>query len=104
MRIKKIQDTLSEKELDALIISREPNIYYYTKSISGGFLIIPLEDIPTLFISELNVAHHLVRYEDKAGQIITCYVTTRRESGSCRIPGLTASSLQAALHTSGLNY
>jgi Xaa-Pro aminopeptidase len=54
MRIKKIQETLTEKELDALFISREPNIFYFTNSISGGFLIIPLEDIPTLFTSELN--------------------------------------------------
>jgi Xaa-Pro aminopeptidase len=54
MRIKKIQELLSDNQLDAFIITREPNIYYYTGSISGGLLLIPIDDAPTLYTSILN--------------------------------------------------
>jgi len=54
MRIKKLRTALSENKLDSIIITRESNIYYYTGSISGGVLIIPVEDTPILFTSALN--------------------------------------------------
>jgi Xaa-Pro aminopeptidase len=54
MRIKKFKEALSENQLEACIITREPNIYYFTGSISGGLLLIPVDEIPTLFTSVLN--------------------------------------------------
>jgi Xaa-Pro dipeptidase len=54
MRIKKFKEYLSENQQDAFIITREPNIYYFTGSISGGLLFIPIDDSPTLYTSVLN--------------------------------------------------
>jgi Xaa-Pro aminopeptidase len=54
MRIKKLIETLHENQLDAYIITREPNIYYFTGSNSGGLLLIPIDETPTLFTSVLN--------------------------------------------------
>jgi len=54
MRIKKLREVLAENQLDAFIVTREPNIYYYTGSISGGYLIVPVDDTPILFTSVLN--------------------------------------------------
>jgi len=54
MRIKTLKEALSENELDAYILTREPNIYYFTGSISGGILLIPIDENPTLYTSVLN--------------------------------------------------
>jgi Xaa-Pro aminopeptidase len=54
MRIKKLKEALDENQLEAFIITSDPNIYYYTGSISGGLLLIPIDDTPTLYTSVLN--------------------------------------------------
>jgi Xaa-Pro aminopeptidase len=55
MRIKKLIESLNMNELDAFIITQDPNIYYYTGSISGGILVITPDHESTLFTSKLNL-------------------------------------------------
>jgi Xaa-Pro dipeptidase len=54
MRIKRLKEALDENQLEAFIITSDPSIYYYTGSISGGLLLIPIDDTPTLYTSVLN--------------------------------------------------
>ena len=55
MRIKRLSKSLEEAGLDAYIVTREPNIFYYTGSISGGVLIIAPDTRPLLLTSRLNL-------------------------------------------------
>lgn len=47
---------MEQTDLDAYIVSREPNIYYYTGTISGGLLIVTPGDKPLLLAPRLNLA------------------------------------------------
>jgi len=55
MRTERLSKSLDNVGLDAYIVTREPNIFYYTGSISGGVLIIAPETSPLLFTSRLNL-------------------------------------------------
>jgi len=55
MRAKNLAESLEGAELDAYIVTREPNIIYYTGSISGGVLIVAADAPPVLFTSRLNL-------------------------------------------------
>jgi len=53
-RVKKIRDILYQKNIDALLISNEKNIYYFTE-FSGGFkLLIPMDGECVLFVHAVN--------------------------------------------------
>jgi Xaa-Pro aminopeptidase len=54
MRINQLKKALSDNQLDAFIITKATNIYYYTGSISGGLLLIPVDEKPILYTSALN--------------------------------------------------
>lgn len=56
MRIKRLVKSLEQADLDAYLVSREPNIYYYTGSISGGMLIVTPCAEPLLLAPQLNLA------------------------------------------------
>ena len=56
MRIKSLISSMEQADLDAYIVSREPNIYYYTGTISGGILIVAPEAEPLLLAPRLNLA------------------------------------------------
>jgi len=47
---------MEKSDLDAYIVSREPNIYYYTGTISGGMLILARGAEPLLLAPRLNLA------------------------------------------------
>jgi Xaa-Pro aminopeptidase len=52
--VKKIREILSQKNIDALLISDEKNIYYFTE-FSGGFkLLIPIDGECVLFVHAVN--------------------------------------------------
>jgi Xaa-Pro aminopeptidase len=55
MRIERLLKALGNAGLDAYIVTQEPNIFYYTGSISGGVLIIAPDTIPLLLTSRLNL-------------------------------------------------
>jgi len=55
MRIERLSKSLDAAGLDAYIVTREPNIFYYTGSISGGVLIIVPDTSPLLLTSRLNL-------------------------------------------------
>jgi Xaa-Pro aminopeptidase len=55
MRIEKLSKSLEDAGLDAYVIMREPNILYYTGSISGGVLIVAPDTSPLLLTSRLNL-------------------------------------------------
>jgi Xaa-Pro aminopeptidase len=55
MRIERLSKSLEEAGLDAYIVMREPNILYYTGSISGGILIVAPDTSPLLLTSRLNL-------------------------------------------------
>ncbi len=55
MRAEKLSKSLADAGLDTYIITREPNIEYFTGSISGGVLIIASDTSPLLFTSRLNL-------------------------------------------------
>jgi len=53
-RIRKIRDILAQRNVDAILIANEKNIYYFT-GFSGGFrLLIPLDGELTLFVHSVN--------------------------------------------------
>ena len=56
MRIKRLTGYMEEAGLDAYIISKSPNVYYFTGTISGGKLILTRDDPPVLLTSRLNMA------------------------------------------------
>jgi len=53
-RIEGLIESCERKGLDAFIVSREPNIFYYAGTISGGFLILSPDEEPTLLVPSLN--------------------------------------------------
>ncbi|MEE8354953.1 MAG: Xaa-Pro peptidase family protein [Candidatus Bathyarchaeia archaeon] len=55
MRLERLSKSLVDAELDAYIITREPNIFYYTGSISGGVLLVAPDIRPLLLTSRLNM-------------------------------------------------
>jgi Xaa-Pro aminopeptidase len=55
MRAEKLSKSLADAGLDTYIITREPNIVYFTGSISGGVLIIAPDTRPLLLTSRLNL-------------------------------------------------
>ena len=55
MRTERLSKSLEDAGLDAYIVTREPNIFYYTGSISGGVLIIAPDIRPLLLTSRLNL-------------------------------------------------
>jgi len=55
MRATKLAESLEGAELDAYIVTREPNIIYFTGSISGGVLIVSPDAPPVLLTSRLNL-------------------------------------------------
>jgi Xaa-Pro aminopeptidase len=59
MRVKDLLEILADNQFDAFLITRDANIYYYTGSISGGTLLITIDEVPKLYTSKLNynVAH-----------------------------------------------
>lgn len=56
MRIKRLIKSLEHTDLDAYIVSREPNVYYYTGTTSGGMLIVASGAEPLLLAPRLNLA------------------------------------------------
>lgn len=56
MRINKLKESLARDGLDAYIVAREPNIIYYTGSISGGLLVVTPDTESTLLAPSLNLA------------------------------------------------
>jgi len=50
---------MEEAGLDAYIISKSPNVYYFTGTISGGKLILTRDDPPVLLTSRLNMVASL---------------------------------------------
>jgi len=55
MRTERLSNSLEDAGLDAYVVTREPNIFYYTGSISGGVLIISPDTKPLLLTSRLNL-------------------------------------------------
>ena len=55
MRTERLSKSLEEAGVDAYVVTREPNIYYYTGAISGGALIISPDTKPLLLTSRLNL-------------------------------------------------
>jgi Xaa-Pro aminopeptidase len=55
MRIDRLSKSMEDAGLDAYIVTRRPNILYYTGSISGGVLIIAPDASPLLLTSRLNL-------------------------------------------------
>jgi Xaa-Pro aminopeptidase len=53
-RIEKIRDILSQKNIDALIISNEKNMYYFTEFSGGLKLLIPVDGECVLFVHAVN--------------------------------------------------
>jgi Xaa-Pro dipeptidase len=56
MRLGRLIESLEQAHLDAYLISKEQNIYYYTGAISGGLLIVAPETDPLLLAPRLNFA------------------------------------------------
>ncbi len=55
MRLERLSKSLEDAGLDVYIITRNPNIFYYTGSISGGVLILSPDTRPLLLTSRLNL-------------------------------------------------
>ncbi len=73
-RIKGLAEKIVEHQLEAYIVSRSPNIRYYSNSIGGSYLIVAPEKDPLLLVSALdeNVTRDQARY---------CTVETYTPSG-----------------------
>jgi len=71
MRIGHLIASMEQSELDAYIISSEPNIYYYTGTISGGILIVAHGAEPLLLAPKLNLA---IAQAQTSGCEITPYI------------------------------
>lgn len=56
MRIKTLAKSLEEADLDAYLVTRDPNILYYAGTISGGILIVSSECDPLLLVSRLDLS------------------------------------------------
>ena len=55
MRIQKLTESIEKEGFDAYIVAREPNIVYYTGSISGGVLVVTPKSEPVLLAPSLNI-------------------------------------------------
>jgi len=67
MRMKRLVKSIEQAGLDAYIVCRAPNIYYYLGTISGGVLVVTPET-ETLLVPKLNLAiarDHVSRCEVK---------------------------------------
>lgn len=56
MRMKKLTESIVQAGLDAYLVTRGPNVFYFTGSISGGTLIISPRTDPVLLTPRLNLA------------------------------------------------
>jgi len=56
MRVQGLLNSMEQSNLDAYIVSREPNIYYYAGTIGGGMLILAHGSEPQLLVPRLNLA------------------------------------------------
>lgn len=59
MRIKNLIGALEAESLDAYLVTTNPNVFYFTGSISGGNLIASPETTPLLLTSKLNLSSAL---------------------------------------------
>ena len=55
MRTERLSKSLEDARIDAYIVTREPNIFYFTGSISSGVLIISPDTKSLLLTSRLNL-------------------------------------------------
>ena len=69
MRIGKLREVQEREGLGAYIITRSPNVLYYTGSTSGGILISTLGEEPLLLVSRMNL--EMARAEAKGCEIAT---------------------------------
>jgi len=56
MRTERILESLEEAGLDAYMVTREPNVFYFTGTISGGALLLSQGTEPTLLAPSLNIS------------------------------------------------
>ena len=72
---------MQKNNIDAALITREPNILYFTGFRGGTYLLVPLDEEPTLYVygvdyeaarEELSgIDVKLLRYEDDPNKIIS---------------------------------
>jgi len=53
-RLEKLRNILSSKNVDAILISDEKSIFYFTEFFGGFKLLVPLEEKPILFVYSVN--------------------------------------------------
>lgn len=70
MRIKALTKTMVGEGLDAFIITKNANIFYFTESISEGILIIQTESDPLLLAPRLN---HSIALDEAKGVSVEPY-------------------------------
>jgi Xaa-Pro dipeptidase len=56
MRIKKLSEAIEAAGIDAYLVTQSPNVFYFTNSISGGYLIVSPDSDPLLLAARLNLA------------------------------------------------
>ncbi|MCW3991263.1 MAG: Xaa-Pro peptidase family protein, partial [Candidatus Bathyarchaeota archaeon] len=56
MRVERLISSMDDADLDAYVVTRGPNIYYYTGTISGGIFIVSAGSEPLLLTPRLNLA------------------------------------------------
>ena len=81
MRLRRLRDSMQKNNIDAALITREPNILYFTGFRGGTYLLVPLDEEPTLYVygvdyeaarEELSgIDVKLLRYEDDPNKIIS---------------------------------
>lgn len=76
MRTERLSNSLEDAGLDAYVVTREPNIFYYTGSISGGVLIIAPDTRPLLLTSRLNL---YVAQDNAQGCDVESYTRKNKE-------------------------
>jgi Xaa-Pro aminopeptidase len=77
-RIAIFQEKLREHQIDGYLISRNPNIKYYTQSIGGNYLYVSIEHEPMLLVSQLDasIAQDLAR--DCSIEVFTSMTMNRK--------------------------
>ena len=53
-RFHKLQEQMKEQNLDVYLVGSHSNIRYFTESMAGSYIVIPLDNEPTLFVSILD--------------------------------------------------
>ena len=53
-RFHKLQEQMKEQNLDVYLVGSHSNIRYFTESMAGSYIVIPLNKEPTLFVSILD--------------------------------------------------